>query len=99
MVKFDKIRRVITKDPSIWPVEKKKPGIKGSNRSVFFNFRDFVKAFDIMANPDNPNYSSTEISEAKIKFFAGLYKAVNHINLRNSGIGSVKGKLMVIIFV
>jgi hypothetical protein len=93
MVKFDKVRRVIAKDPSIWGAEKKKPGVKENARSVFFNFRDFIKAFEIMATPDNQNYSATEVSEAKIKFFSGLRKAIDRMNIKSAAKGSIKGKL------
>lgn len=91
MVKFDKVRRVIAKDPLIWGTDSKKPGVKDNARSVFFNFRDFIKAFEIMATPDNQNCSATQISEAKIKFFSGLRKAIDRMSIRSTAKGSIKG--------
>lgn len=84
---FEKGKRVLTKDPLYWPSEiqtKENPDNKNNILAVYFDYKDFIRAFDIMATPDvTTKKSSIQHDEAKAKFFSKLHKVIERLNSRS----------------
>ena len=84
LVSFDKWKKIITKDKMYWPNEpsdEKGEGEKSKPiRPVYFSYKDFIRAFEIMAQSDSKaRRSPSKVVENNVKFFSQLHKAIERI--------------------
>jgi len=91
LISLDKVKRIITKDEKFWPNSKNSRTMKkGTTRSTYFNFKDFIKAFQLMAMPNGDKHTSKDIIDSKIKFFNKLKKLIDRLNARSVANGPNK---------
>ena len=59
---------------------------------MFFTFKEFVRAFEIMAIPPGEKLTSKDVYEAKVKFFSKLQKLIERYNSKSTANGPNKDK-------
>lgn len=94
LVSFEKGKRVLIKDPVYWPNEGiiHDPNNDSSMRPVYFTFKDFIHAFEIMSFPDElTQINNTQLVEMRVKFWTQLHKAIQRLNARSAA-KTAKGK-------
>ena len=84
LVSFEKCKKIITKDKMYWPNEPIDDSDENDKskliKPVYFSFKDFVKAFEFMAQPDSKSKRSpADEVENKVKFFSQLHNAIERI--------------------
>ena len=70
---FEKVKNIVIKDEKFWPSKNNSRSVKkASTKSRYFSFKDFIRAFQLMATPIGDKLTSKDIMESKIKFFSKL---------------------------
>ena len=75
IVSYEKWKQVITKDESIWPTDEDN---KNDSNKTAFTFSEFVKALELMGQPDMSDVGKNSVHNmnSKAKFFAKLHNAI-----------------------